>query len=447
MYGQSQPMNVSAPISDSGTDVCDDVSASASVDNHQNIGYDAHPLDNGIGVEGVATDPMYATAAVASASDLAIVQRADDASQLTLSFRGQVYVFDEITPDKFHAVLLLLGGCELTSGPHGVEMSSQNLRGGLDFPRSNQPHRAASLDRFRQKRKERCFVKKVRYGVRQEVALSEVVLSEWATTIGCTMGAFPTEYLGLPLGAKNSAFLWDPVIHKFYKKLAGWKNASLSIAGRACMDWGGSSSGGIVRLTVSWDLWICFLRLWNVSFAVPESPAALISTWFDLVPRSTIWGFIPWAILWSIWKLRNEIVFNKGKVDYALLSFLTRYRVAAWFYSKYSKVSIPFDSLVGDLTLADCLPSYKEVPSEYSVGLDPPILAKLLAIKRGLLLLLESGRSANWRRILESDCSVALDWIKNPGASTLLFESVVKDIASIVVDRGVIVRHVKRVAN
>ncbi|KAL4279249.1 hypothetical protein GQ457_03G030000 [Hibiscus cannabinus] len=171
MYGQSQPMNVPAPIADSGTDVCEDVSASATVDNHQNISYDAHPLDNGIGVEGVATDPIYATAAAASASDLAIVQRADDPSQLTLSFRGQVYVFDAITPDKFHAVLLLLGGCELTSGPHGVEMSSQNLRGGLDFPRSNQPHRAASLDRFRQKRKERCFDKKVRYGVRQEVAL------------------------------------------------------------------------------------------------------------------------------------------------------------------------------------------------------------------------------------------------------------------------------------
>ncbi|KAE8666469.1 GATA transcription factor 28 [Hibiscus syriacus] len=171
MYGQSQPINVSAPISDSGTDVCDDVSASASGDNHRNISYDTHPLDNGIGVEGVTTDPLYATAAAASASDLAIVQRADDASQLTLSFRGQVYVFDAITLDKFHAVLLLLGGCELTSGPHGVEMSSQNLRGGLDFPRSNQPHRAASLDRFRQKRKERCFDKKVRYGVRQEVAL------------------------------------------------------------------------------------------------------------------------------------------------------------------------------------------------------------------------------------------------------------------------------------
>ena len=38
-------------------------------------------------------------------------------------------------------------------------------------PRCTQPQRAASLSRFRQKRKERCFDKKVRYGVRQEVAL------------------------------------------------------------------------------------------------------------------------------------------------------------------------------------------------------------------------------------------------------------------------------------
>ncbi|XWS23996.1 hypothetical protein CRYUN_Cryun28dG0063200 [Craigia yunnanensis] len=170
MYGQSQPMNISAQIAGSCADV-DDVSASASVDNHQIVSYNTHHLDDGVGVEDVDTDPIYVTAATASASDLAAIQRVDDASQLTLSFRGQVYVFDAITPNKFHAVLLLLGGCELTSGPHGVEMSSQNLRGGVNFPRSSQPHRAASLNRFRQKRKERCFDKKVRYSVRQEVAL------------------------------------------------------------------------------------------------------------------------------------------------------------------------------------------------------------------------------------------------------------------------------------
>ncbi|GMI78461.1 Zinc-finger protein expressed in Inflorescence Meristem, GATA TRANSCRIPTION FACTOR 25 [Hibiscus trionum] len=163
MYGQSHPMNIPGQIADN------DLSASAPADNHQSVSYDVHTLEDGVAIEEDSGDPIYVT----SAPDLAVVQRVDGASQLTLSFRGQVYVFDAITPEKFHAVLLLLGGCELTSGPHGVEMSAQIQRGGLDFPRggSNQPHRAASLDRFRQKRKERCFDKKVRYSVRQEVAL------------------------------------------------------------------------------------------------------------------------------------------------------------------------------------------------------------------------------------------------------------------------------------
>ena len=96
MYGQTQPINIPAQIAGSGAD--DDISASASADNHHSVSYDAHPLDNG--VADVATDPIYVTAAAASASDLAVVQRVDGASQLTLSFRGQVYVFDAITPDK-----------------------------------------------------------------------------------------------------------------------------------------------------------------------------------------------------------------------------------------------------------------------------------------------------------------------------------------------------------
>ncbi|CAI8611644.1 unnamed protein product [Vicia faba] len=37
----------------------------------------------------------------------------DNSDQLSLSFRGQVYVFESVTPDKVQAVLLLLGGSEL----------------------------------------------------------------------------------------------------------------------------------------------------------------------------------------------------------------------------------------------------------------------------------------------------------------------------------------------
>lgn len=88
-------------------------------------------------------------------------------NQLTLSFQGEVYVFDSVSPEKVQAVLLLLGGREISSSlatfPSTSNLSSKQ--------RSNLPHRVASLMRFREKRKERNFDKKIRYVVRKEVAL------------------------------------------------------------------------------------------------------------------------------------------------------------------------------------------------------------------------------------------------------------------------------------
>ncbi|KAL8060879.1 hypothetical protein ABFX02_02G053300 [Erythranthe guttata] len=94
------------------------------------------------------------------------------ADQLTLSFQGEVYVFDSVSPEKVQAVLLLLGGYEVPTGIPTPGMTPQNHRNLGDYPgRSSQPQRAASLNRFREKRKERCFDKKIRYTVRKEVAL------------------------------------------------------------------------------------------------------------------------------------------------------------------------------------------------------------------------------------------------------------------------------------
>ncbi|KAK8483548.1 hypothetical protein V6N13_056970 [Hibiscus sabdariffa] len=93
-------------------------------------------------------------------------------SELTLSFEGEVYVFPAVTPEKVQAVLLLLGGRDIPTGVPTVEVPfGQNNRGVCDVPkRSNLSRRIASLVRFREKRKERCFDKKIRYTVRKEVA-------------------------------------------------------------------------------------------------------------------------------------------------------------------------------------------------------------------------------------------------------------------------------------
>ncbi|KAL2462423.1 GATA transcription factor 28 [Forsythia ovata] len=93
-------------------------------------------------------------------------------NQLTLSFQGQVYVFDSVSPEKVQAVLLLLGGREVPPNIPAVPVSTHNSGGLSSTPQKfNVPQRLASLIRFREKRKERNFEKKIRYTVRKEVAL------------------------------------------------------------------------------------------------------------------------------------------------------------------------------------------------------------------------------------------------------------------------------------
>lgn len=101
--------------------------------------------------------------------------RALGATQLTLSYQGEVYVFDTVPPEKVQAVLLVLGGREIPAGMAGGNASpgykDQYNKFHNELPaRMNLPQRLASLTRFREKRKERCYDKKIRYTVRKEVA-------------------------------------------------------------------------------------------------------------------------------------------------------------------------------------------------------------------------------------------------------------------------------------
>ncbi|KAI8548456.1 hypothetical protein RHMOL_Rhmol07G0275100 [Rhododendron molle] len=95
-------------------------------------------------------------------------------SELTLSFEGEVYVFPAVTPEKVQAVLLLLGGREIPTAVPTVDVPFDSNKKGVDNnpKHSNLSRRIASLVRFREKRKERCFDKKIRYTVRKEVAQS-----------------------------------------------------------------------------------------------------------------------------------------------------------------------------------------------------------------------------------------------------------------------------------
>ncbi|URE14503.1 gata transcription factor [Musa troglodytarum] len=111
---------------------------------------------------------------VAEAVDAAAPLMSMTSNQLTLLYQGEVYVFDSVTPEKVQAVLLLLGGCEVPSSISSTTLPDTQDEKGYDdiLRRANIPaKRIASLIRFREKRKERNFDKKIRYNVRKEVAL------------------------------------------------------------------------------------------------------------------------------------------------------------------------------------------------------------------------------------------------------------------------------------
>ncbi|KAL3686204.1 hypothetical protein R1sor_004226 [Riccia sorocarpa] len=142
-----------------------------------------HSDENGVGVEDHDDDPgddegldeaeMHSDGAHPGDAPNQLAVRNQGTTQLTLSYQGEVYVFDTVPPEKVQAVLLLLGGREIPPGMSGVNASGHHHsnKGVSELPaRMNMPQRLASLTRFREKRKERCYDKKIRYTVRKEVA-------------------------------------------------------------------------------------------------------------------------------------------------------------------------------------------------------------------------------------------------------------------------------------
>ncbi|XP_059664285.1 uncharacterized protein LOC132310063 [Cornus florida] len=75
---------------------------------------------------------------------------------------------------------------------------------------------------------------KVNVGKSVLVPVGEVPeIETFADILGCRTGSFPISYLGLPLGAPSRCGgIWDPVVDRFERRLAGWKKQYLSKGGK-----------------------------------------------------------------------------------------------------------------------------------------------------------------------------------------------------------------------
>ncbi|KAI3948047.1 hypothetical protein MKX01_014646 [Papaver californicum] len=141
--------------------------------------------DNNGSTDGVEEDVPSSSGAYADGSEVenrhnnnnVVAVPEFNMNQLALSFQGKLWTFDSVTPEKVHAVMLLLGGTEVPGAINATSsyvlttapLSVQTQKGHFP-PRASQPQRAVALSKYREKRKDRCFDKKIRYSVRKEVA-------------------------------------------------------------------------------------------------------------------------------------------------------------------------------------------------------------------------------------------------------------------------------------
>ena len=113
----------------------------------------------------------------------------------------------------------------------------------------------------------------VNMGKSEVVPVGEVLnLQQLAGILCCRIGSFPKSYLGLPLGASfKASSVWNPILEKVERHVAGWKKLYLSKGGRLTL----------LKSTLS-SLPTYYLSL----FTIPKHMAARI----ERLQHNFLWG-------------------------------------------------------------------------------------------------------------------------------------------------------------
>ncbi|KAL4312348.1 hypothetical protein GQ457_01G050470 [Hibiscus cannabinus] len=226
--------------------------------------------------------------------------------------------------------------------------------------------------------------------------------------------------------------------------------------------------------TVTWNVWMRCAAYWGLSLVFPNDPKAFLLAWHGFgVSKSidSIWHLIPFAVLWTIWLFRNDIIFSKSRLDCTQIFFLVRKRVTSWFKANWPESDCSAEAIMSDPSITNncsllrsetsvlhvweappfgfvkinvdgamvtdgskggiggilrdstgtCLASFS-----LPIGPGPVVLAELEAVKHGLELFFSLSELQGSRLILESDCSTVVDWISNSAPCPPAFVSLLR---------------------
>ena len=101
-----------------------------------------------------------------------------------------------------------------------------------------------------------------------------------------------------------------------------------------------------------WKLWSEIVSWCDLKWAIPSSVEGLFQWWASEKYKywvHELWKIIPKAVLWSVWKLRNECLFKGAQPDFANLSERVKVQIAIWAKLHMEGINYLVHNLVSNL--------------------------------------------------------------------------------------------------
>lgn len=108
----------------------------------------------------------------------------------------------------------------------------------------------------------------------------------------------------------------------------------------------------LLHCPLIWRVWSRIIRWWDMWWVIPGSIEALLHWWAGASIKKKeveVWKIVSLVLLWLIWRLRNDVLFNDAHPNFADLEDMVKTRVAFWAKSRLPGVNYTVHDFVHNL--------------------------------------------------------------------------------------------------
>jgi len=136
---------------------------------------------------------------------------------------------------------------------------------------------------------------------------------------------------------KVEFFMWLAILGKLNTRENLWKKGILKedqISCPFCAEQVETLDHILMACPVSWGVWVLIAKDMQQNISKPETFKQHFERWITRRWKSTtmkkFWQSVVFAIAWSLWNMRNEVIFQQKEVDVPGLYNIIKWRITFW---------------------------------------------------------------------------------------------------------------------